>query len=132
LSIERAEVLRRRARAFLRGAVMLIEVQEWDLAVFDLEQYCQLILKYRLFVERGYYPATHSLRRLIKELSQAHPELRGLIEDEMNLNYMARLEEAYITARYSPYMYEEKEALSLLNFVLKVFKPLVEGSENDR
>ncbi|RLE74555.1 MAG: DNA-binding protein, partial [Thermoprotei archaeon] len=48
MSFEEAEVIRRRAEAFLRNAERLIAEREWDLAVFCLEQYCQLILKYKL------------------------------------------------------------------------------------
>jgi HEPN domain-containing protein len=41
---------------FLRNALKLIDEGEDDLAVFNLEQYCQLILKYKLLVIRGVYP----------------------------------------------------------------------------
>ena len=68
MSFEEAEILRKRAEGFLRNAKRLIEEKEWDLAMFNLEQYCQLIMKYRLLVLRGSYPRTHSLRRLIREL----------------------------------------------------------------
>jgi len=64
MSFEEVEVLRRRAEAFLRNAKRLVEEGEYDLAVFNLEQYCQLLLKYRLLIWTGSYPRTHSLRRL--------------------------------------------------------------------
>jgi len=126
LSFEEAEIIRRRANAFLRNAGRLIEEGEWDLAVFNLEQYCQLILKYKLLVRRGSYPRTHSLRALIRLLGQDSPKILKLVEDENCLHYTARLEEAYITSRYLPYTYEEKEVLDLYRFVTEVFKPSVE------
>jgi len=44
----------------------------------------------------------------------------------VNLHYVARLEEAYVAARYMPYSYEEREVKSLYRFVVEKFKPLVE------
>jgi HEPN domain-containing protein len=127
LSLEEANIIRRRAEAFLRNAERLISEGEWDLAVFNLEQYCQLMLKYKLLVTRGSYPRSHSLRTLIRILSQDAPELTSLIDDVGKLHYVARLEEAYVVARYLPYVFEEKEAKDLYRFVLEVFKPLVNG-----
>ena len=118
--------MRRRAESFLRNAKRLIEEKEWDLAMFNLEQYCQLIVKYKLLVLRGSYPRTHSLRRLIRELGEFYQEILKLIENTEHLHYIARLEEAYITSRYLPYVYEEKEVKDIYRFVVEVFKPLVE------
>ena len=125
-SLEEVEIIRRRAEAFLRNAERLIVEREWDLAVFNLEQYCQLILKYKLLIARGSYPRTYSLRTLIRILGQKTPEMLELVEDEKYLHYIARLEEAYITSRYLPYIYEEKEVVDLYRFVVKVFKRYVE------
>jgi len=126
LSYEKAELIRRRAEAFLRNAERLIAEREWDLAVFNLEQYCQLILKYKLLVMRGSYPRTNSIRRLIRIIGEENPRLLELIEDERHLHYIARLEEAYIASRYLPYVYEEREVVDLYRFVVEVFKPYVE------
>ena len=127
LSFREAEVLRRRAAAFLRNAERLLEEKEWDLAVFCLERYCQLLLKYKLLVKRGSYPRSHSLRRLIRELSEHVPKVLVLVEDLDKLHFVARLEEAYIASRYLPYEYEEREARDLYRFVVEVFRPLVEA-----
>ncbi|MEM2868410.1 MAG: HEPN domain-containing protein [Candidatus Bathyarchaeia archaeon] len=118
--------MRRRAETFLRTAKYLLENREWDLSVFNLEQYCQLILKYKLLVKAGSYPRTHSLRGLIRELAKINPKILSLIKDEDKLHYVARLEEAYLTSRYIPYVYEENEAQSLFKFVIEVFKPLID------
>ncbi|MEM0172526.1 HEPN domain-containing protein [Thermofilum sp.] len=127
MSFEEAEVIRRRAEAFLVNTQYLLEKGEWDLAVFNLEQYCQLILKYKLLIKFGSYPRTHSLRRLIRELAKVNSSLLTLVEYEANLHYIARLEEAYTASRYMPYTYEEKEAKSLYKFVVEHFKPLMDG-----
>ncbi len=124
MSFEEAEILKKRAEAFLRNAGKLIEDNEWDIAIFNLEQFCQLTLKYKLLIKKGSYLRTHSLRTLIRILSQENPELLSLIEDERNIHYIARLEEAYI--RYLPYKFEEKEVKDIYRFVMEVFKPIVE------
>jgi len=127
LSFEEAEILRRRAEAFLHNARTLLEEKEWDLAIFNLEQYCQLILKYKLLIRSGGYLRTHSLRTLLRFLGRDDPKLLELVEDEKNLHYIAWLEEAYVVARYLPYTFEEREVLDIYRFVVEVFKPVVEG-----
>lgn len=127
MSFEEAEILRRRADAFLRNAANLLSGGEADLAMFSLEQYCQLILKYKLLVKKGSYSRTHSLRRLIRELGEVNHGILVLVNDIKNLHYVARLEEAYIASRYLPIEYETSEVEDLMKFVIEVFKPLVEA-----
>ena len=127
LSLREAVVIRRLAEVFLRNAGRLLDEGEWDLAVFCLEQYGQLLLKYKLLVKRGSYPRSHSLRRLVRELGEHVPKVLVLVEDLDKLHYVARLEEAYIASRYLPYEYEEKEVRDLYRFVVEVFMPLVEA-----
>ena len=126
MSFEMAELLRRRAESFLRNAYDLMESGVWDLAMFNLEQYCQLILKYLLLTLKGNYPPTHSLRKLIREISEFDKDALKLIEDMRNLHYIARLEEAYISSRYLPYTYEENEVRDIGRFVKEVFRPVIE------
>lgn len=127
LSYELTEILKNRAESFLKNSERLINEGEWDLAVFNLEQYCQLILKYSLLMKKGTYARTHSLRSLIRDLGSMKKDILKLVEDEHYLHFIARIEEAYVASRYLPYSYEEKEVKSLYNFVVKVFKPLIEG-----
>lgn len=126
MSFEEAEVLKRRAEAFLRNAINLLEEGEANLAAFSLEQYCQLILKYKLLVKKGSYGRTRSLRRLIRELGEADSNILVLANDVKNLHYVARLEEAYIASRYLPIEYEVSEVRDLARLVVEAFKPLVE------
>jgi len=127
VSFEEAELLRRRAESFLRNALRLIEEGEADIAVFSLEQYCQLILKYKLLVYTGSYPRTHSIRQLIRELGRVDSRILVLVSDVRNLHYVARLEEAYISSRYLPYKYTIEEVKDISRFVLEVFKPIVDS-----
>ena len=66
VSFEEAELLRLRAETFLRNAERLYAEGEYDLAAFGVEQYCQLMLKYKLLLKTGAYPHTHSLIRLVR------------------------------------------------------------------
>lgn len=120
-------MLRERAKMFLENAENLIDRGVYDLAVFNLEQYCQLILKYRLLVKTGSYPRTRSLTRLIEYLSTLEPDVKILIEREENLIMLTKLEDAYIGARYLPRRYSELEAKALHRFVIEVFRRVVEG-----
>jgi HEPN domain-containing protein len=127
VSFEEAELLRIRAESFLRNALRLIEEGEADIAVFSLEQYCQLILKYKLLVYTGSYPRTHSIRLLIRELGRVDSRILVLVNDVRNLHYVARLEEAYISSRYLPYKYTIEEVKDISRFILEVFKPIVDS-----
>ncbi len=127
MSFEEIELLRKRAEAFLRNALYLVSENEADLAMFNLEQYCQLILKHKLLVIKGTYPRTHSLRQLIRELGEENPKMLILINDVRNLHYIARIEEAYISSRYLPFKYTLEEVKDISRFVLEVFKPLVDS-----
>ncbi len=48
MAFEELNIMRRRAEAFLHNAEHLINEGIYDLAVFNLEQFCQLYLKYQL------------------------------------------------------------------------------------
>lgn len=126
MSFEEAEVIRDRAEAFLKNAEGLVEEGIWDLAAFNIEQYCQLMLKYKLLIKTGTYPRTHSAMRLIRELSKISQDLRALLDDANNIVYLTKIEDAYISARYMPRRYEEAEVKSMLKFVKEVFKVIVE------
>ncbi|MEM2530030.1 MAG: HEPN domain-containing protein [Candidatus Bathyarchaeia archaeon] len=127
ISFEEAEILRERAEAFLRNAERLAKERIQDLAAFNVEQYCRLLLKYKLLVKTGTYPRTHSIIRLLRELSAISPALRPLLEDADNILYLTKIEDAYIGSRYLPRRYEESEVKGMLRFAKGVFKGLVEG-----
>ena len=78
MSCREAEILNRRARAFLENAERLFEEGVYDLAAFNIEQYCQLTLKYKLLIKTGAYPRTYSimgLLRLLSKISEGHQTL---------------------------------------------------------
>ncbi len=92
------KVLKKRSREFLEAAQDDLEKNRVDLAAFHSEQAVQLALRYLLAREAGYYPRTHSIRRLFHEIAKIRPELENIYD-----RYIIELmEEAYISARYLP------------------------------
>jgi len=126
MSFEEAQVLRERAEGFLKNAEDLYEKGVFDLAAFNLEQYCQLMLKFKLLMRTNTYPRVHSITGLVGELSQISPELKPLIDNEENILYLTKIEDFYIGARYLPRRVEQVEMKGVLKFVKEVFKPLVD------
>ncbi|MCL7401788.1 MAG: HEPN domain-containing protein [Thaumarchaeota archaeon] len=126
MSFEEAELIRERAQMFLENAKRLIEEGFYDLAAFNIEQYCQLILKYKLLIKTGTYPRTHSLTRLVSELSKLASTLNILIDKEEYLLMLTKIEDACIGSRYLPRRYSRIEVEAMMKFIAEVVKPLVE------
>ena len=97
------EILRERALMFLAAARDDLRAGRVDLAAFHAEQACQLALKYVLASRAGYYPHTHSLRRLFEEVRAVKPELWSLYE-RYKFAFEV-MEDAYLGARYLPRRY---------------------------
>jgi len=124
VSFEEAEVLRERAEEFLRNAEELFQKRVYDLSAFNLEQYCQLMLKYKLLVKTGMYPKTYSLMTLIRLLSNVASGLEVPFEGK-NVVMITKIEDAYIVARCMPRRYEKEEVEEMLKFVKEVFRNVV-------
>lgn len=114
------EVMLRRAEGFIKDALEDFKREEYDLAMFHIEQACHLILKAKLLDLTGYFEKTHSLRKLIKDLSMLRwqEELNKFLED--NWNTLRSLEFAYISSRYLPEEFQREEVES----AFKVYKNL--------
>ncbi|MCR6624099.1 MAG: HEPN domain-containing protein [archaeon YNP-LCB-024-027] len=125
MSFEEAEILRERAESFLRNAEELFLKGVYDLAAFNIEQYCQLIVKYKLLMKTGAYLGTCSLIKLLRLLSNISGGLDMLFEGR-NIVMLTKIEDAYIGARYLARRYEKGEVEEMLKFVLEVFKNVIE------
>ena len=123
MSFEEAELLRLRAEAFLRNAERLYAEGEYDLAAFSIEQYCQLVLKYKFLLKTGAYPRTRSLIRLVRELAKAAEGAKRLLEDIVMLT---KIEDSYIGSRYLPRRYEKEEVEAMLKYVKVKFRPVID------
>ena len=117
MAAEQAEILRIRANSFLKNASRLLLEEEYDLAAFNIEQFCQLLLKYKLLQKTVTYPRVHSPVRLLRELaaaSRSSKVITQFIESEIML--LTKVEDAYIVSRYLPRRYERREVEVLLEF----------------
>jgi len=109
----------------LAKAKHLLENGLYDLAAFNLEQYLQLLMKYRLLVKTGTYPRIHSLPRLLSELAKLEPEVKKLLDGEDYVLLLTKVENAYIGARCLPRRYSGSEVAAMLKFVEEVVRPVV-------
>jgi len=91
----------------------------YDLSAFHVEQAFQLYLKYILAKEIGYFPKTHSLYKLFKEISKLDSKFWNFYEG--NEIILKNVEDAYLLARYFPREYSRSEVTKMLN-VLDEFK----------
>lgn len=123
MSFEEAYVMRERAKAFLKNAQRLLEEGVYDLAAFNVEQYCQLMLKYKLLVKTGTYPRTHSIIRLTRELSKIDGRASRVLQD---IVIVTKIEDAYIGSKYLPRRYEKEEVEAMLKYAKEVFEVVLD------
>ena len=71
---EEVEIFLKKAKKFDSAARYFLREGVYDLAAFHIEQALQLYLKYILAKVIGYFPKTHSLTKLFKELSKIDEE----------------------------------------------------------
>jgi len=119
---EEIKIFLKRAESFIKDAMVDLERGDYDLAMFHIEQACQLIVKAKLLDLTGYFEKTHSLRRLLNDLSKVYrsEELRDFINK--NWSVLRNLEYAYIASRYLPEDFREEEVRE----ALKVYEKLRE------
>ena len=82
MSFTQTNILRKRANDFLEEGRYLIDIKKYDLAIFNLDQYCELILKYKILIKLGFYLDTHSLKELINKLSELDDNIKDLVNKE--------------------------------------------------
>lgn len=121
MSREEAIFLKERALKFYKNGKDLFEKGVYDIAAFNFEQAVQLLLKYHLFKQIGDYPKTHYLKTLFSGLVEANKSRADEIDNfyKKNINVIANLENAYLTARYLPAEFTEEEVKNMAEFVDK-------------
>lgn len=97
----------------------------YDLSAFHVEQAFQLYLKYILAKEIGYFPKTHSLYKLFKEISKLDSKFFSFYETNKIILILKNVEDAYLLARYFPREYSKSEVTKMLD-VLDEFKRVFE------
>ena len=114
------EILLRRAESFIKDALVDLNREDYDLAMFHIEQASQPVIKAKLLDLTGYFEKTHSLRRLLKDLSSVtkNEDIENFIEE--NWSILRNLEFAYIASRYLPEEFRREEAEEGLEFYRKL------------
>ncbi len=116
------EFLKKRAKEFLEEALELKEKGKYNLSAFNLEQACQLWLKYLLAKKVGEFPKTHYFLTLVKEFSKVYENKEILDFYWKNELFFDDLEDAYFTSRYFPKVFTENLVDQLIQGAKKFFK----------
>lgn len=130
LSHREVSLLRDRSLRMLSSARRSLLDADYDIAAFMADQAVQLYLKSTVLKLTGEVPRVHAVRQLmlvIKDLLGKPDLVDSFVREKRSL--LIRLEEAYISSRYMPRVYERDEAEELVNFANEVigFVKSIEG-----
>lgn len=100
------EFLKTNALKFLDKAEESFKKGEYNFAMFFIEQFFQLVLKYIIGKKYGDFPKTHSLKILF-ELTKDNDLIRFYKE---NMDTFRDIELAYIASRYFDVEYSKSSA----------------------
>ncbi|BFI73517.1 HEPN domain-containing protein [Nanoarchaeota archaeon] len=111
-----------RAEGFYDNAIYNYNNGRYDLALFNIEQAIQLLIKAKLLDLKGYYEKTHNLRKLLSDLNNIlnSRELEEFINK--NIEIIKIIELSYIGARYLFYEFDKTDAEK----GIKIYKELKE------
>ncbi len=121
--MEEFEIYKKRAADFYENAKTLYEKEKFDLAMFNLEQSLQLWLKYFIGIKLGDFPQIHSLIHLLKEFGKVYEKVSEV--EEFIKNEIAEIEllnNAYINARYLPFLYTKEHLDAGMKAYEKIIK----------
>ena len=106
-----------KAENFYDGAQHYFNDGENEMAIFMLQQTCELTYRCLLNVLRGKDLKCHSPAILRKHLKRFAPEIIGVfsMNEAAELEYLQVLEEAYVKSRYQPNYKIDQELIGLLN-----------------
>ncbi|MEM4474692.1 MAG: HEPN domain-containing protein [Candidatus Bathyarchaeia archaeon] len=101
MSMEDVEILRGRAKTFLKYTKEALERGDFDFACFSSEQAAQLFIESVIPELVGEVPRLHQVRELLYLLSRSVPETEKPITEfvERNREALRALDDAYITSR---------------------------------
>jgi len=122
--MEEVEILRGRAKTFLKYAKEALERGDFDFACFSSEQASQLFVKSVILELVGEVPRSHRVGELLYLLSKSVPEMEESITEFVRRNREAlrALDDAYITSRYLPSTYTREDA----DVLVKLAEDLIE------
>jgi HEPN domain-containing protein len=119
-----AEYLKNNAKKFFSLGERLLNEDEYNLAIFNLEQALQLGLKYIIYQLTGDFPKIHNVVKLtsiVAELTN-NQELKSILNQENIV--LDLLEDAYISSRYLPTEFSKDTAEKAYNVVKRILKVL--------
>lgn len=85
--------------------------------LFNMEQFCQLILKYKILELVGDYPKTHSMKKLfdaLLKITEKREEIESFVRE--NISVIGNIENAYVSSRYLPSTFRKEEIEDMLRF----------------
>lgn len=116
------EKLKRRAEVFLINAVSNREMEAFDIAMFNLDQAAQLLLKARILEFGVQFPKIHDISKLIDILCELGVDIGKLKEDYRET--IEKLNQAYISSRYLLSSFYERDVEEALKFVKELRRRL--------
>jgi len=120
---EFVEKLKKRAKRFLIDAKSDFESGEYDIALFHLEQAVQLSLKAKILSFGVEFPKTHEIRKLIEIVKELGiKEVEKVMKDKERI--IELLELAYISSRYLPISFSEKDVKEAFKLAEELYKIL--------
>jgi len=119
---EEIEFLKERSREFYEEAMELFKKGKYNLSAFALEQSLQLYLKYLIAKKIGYWPKTHYLDELVKNLAEAYNKEEFIEYKKENNLFFDDLSDAYFTSRYFPKKFNKELVEELLKNFEKFIK----------
>lgn len=123
----RADFLKKRAEEFFEGAKYHFKKDHYNIVAFDLEQACQLYLKYYLYLKLRRYPKTHLLKELLEGVGKVYKKqktIEKILKEKASV--IGDLEQAYLTSRYLPVEFSRYQIENMLVFAKGLIKFLKE------
>jgi HEPN domain-containing protein len=117
------DYLKDNADKFLDNAESLFRNGIYNLSAFNIEQGIQLYMKYLFAMKIGDFPKTHSLKRLFSEIKDLCPDLYRIFEE--NINTIGAIEASYITSRYYPMEFLEKEVSGMFKVAKEIREAVI-------
>jgi len=104
---EEIEILKERALQAFDSSKDMFKKGYYDWSIVMLEQALQLLLKYYLAKELGYFPRTHELEKLFREAGHLNDRILEFFQ--RNLNAIRVISDSYIAGRYLPRRYSRED-----------------------
>ncbi len=109
-----------KSRRFYENSIINQDKKYYDIALFNLQQSMEFLLKALLLKNSGEYPRSHNLKILMNSLSELSNEnCKNIINTYISKNgvKLSFLSDAYISSRYFISSYSEDDVVQLVDMV---------------